>query len=87
MVFAIITFHNTHFALKAKRVLETNGNKPEIIPVPREFSSECGFCCKILWEEKDKTEDILRRHSVEFDDVHRWERDEEMERQKKFRFV
>jgi hypothetical protein len=86
-IYAIITFHTTHFALKAKKVLENNAIKFETIPVPREFSSECGFCCKVLWEEKDKTEDILRGHSVEFNAVHRWERDEEMERQKKFRFV
>jgi hypothetical protein len=86
-VYAIITFHNTHFALKAKKVLEKRGRKPETIPVPREFSSECGFCCKVLWEEKDTISDILAENSVEFDAVHRWERDEDMERKKKFRFV
>jgi hypothetical protein len=40
-----------------------------------------------LWEEKDETEDLLREHSVKFDVVHRWERDEDMERQKKFKFI
>jgi hypothetical protein len=87
IAFAIITFHNTHFALKAKKVLERNGRKAETIPVPRQFSSECGFCCKVLWEDKSETEDILRVHSVEFDSVHRWERDEETEREKQFIFV
>jgi Putative Se/S carrier protein-like len=86
-VYAIITFHNTHFALKAKKVLEKSGRKPETIPVPREFSSECGFCCKVLWEEKDAVADILTGNSVAFDAVHRWERDDEMERKRKFRFV
>ena len=86
-VYAIITFHNTHFALKAKKVLEKSGRKPETIPVPREFSSECGFCCKVLWEEKDTIADILTENSVAFDAVYRWERDEDMERKKKFRFV
>jgi len=86
-VYAIITFHNTHFALKAKKVLEKSGRKPETIPVPREFSSECGFCSKVLWEEKDAIADILTENSVAFDAVYRWERDEDMERKKKFRFV
>jgi len=85
--YAIITFHNTHFALKAKKVLEKNGRKPETIPVPREFSSECGFCCKVLWEEKDTIAKILTGNSVAFDAVYRWERDEDMERERKFRFV
>jgi hypothetical protein len=86
-VFAIITFHNTHFALKAKKVLEKNGKQPETIPVPREFSSECGFCSKVAWIEKDTILKILTENSVEFDTVYRWERDEEMERKKQFRFV
>ena len=85
--YAIITFHNTHFALKAKKVLERCGRKPETIPVPREFSSECGFCCKVLWEEKDAIAEVLKEHSVAFDAVYRWERDEDFEREKKFRFV
>jgi len=86
-VYAIITFHNSHFALKAKKVLEKSGKKPETIPIPREFSSECGFCCKVLWNEKDETENILITNRVEFDSIYRWERDEEMERKKKFVFV
>lgn len=87
IAFAIITFHNSHFALKAKRVLEKTGRRSETIPVPRQFSSECGFCCKVLWEEKNETEDILRQHSVAYDSVHLWERDEETERNRQFTFV
>ncbi len=86
-VYAIITFRSTHFALKAKRVIEKNGRRSETIPVPREFSSECGFCCKVNWEEREEMEKILRENSVEIDSVYRWERDEENERKKKFRFV
>jgi len=86
-IYAIITFHTTHFALKAKKVLEKSEIQFETIPVPREFSSDCGFCCKMLWEKKDGIVTILRENSVEMDSVYRWERDEEIERKKKFRFV
>ncbi len=86
-VYAIITFCNTHFALKAKKVLEINGRRAETIPVPREFSSECGFCSRVIWEEKEEIETILRESDVEIDAIYRWVRDEEMERKKKFRFV
>jgi len=85
--YAIITFHSSHFALKAKKVLEKNGKKPETIPVPREFSSECGFCCKVPWDEKEVSEHILRENDVVFDSIYRWERDEETEKKKKFIFV
>jgi len=86
-VYAIITFHTTHFSLKAKKVLEKVGIPFETIPVPREFSSDCGFCLKVLWEEKDEVTKILNENNVQFDRIHRWERDEEKEKKKKFRFV
>lgn len=86
-VYAVITFLNTHFALKAKKVLESNGKTVETIPVPREFSSECGFCCKIPWDEKECAEKILRERRVQTEHIYRWERDEERERKNKFTFV
>ena len=87
IVYAIITFHTTHFSLKAKKVLEKSRIPFETIPVPREFSSDCGFCCKVPWKEKDEVAKILDENHVEFDRIHRWERDEEREKKKKFRFV
>ena len=74
-LYAVITFHTTHFAIKAKKVLEKNGKKPRMIPVPREFSSDCGFCCKILWKEKNEAEKILVDNNVEIDRIFKWEKD------------
>jgi hypothetical protein len=86
-VYAVITFHTIHFALKAKRVLNKNGKNLEMIPVPREFSSNCGFCCKAPWTEVDEIKNIFIDQHVEFDQVYRWERDDEAQRKKKFKFV
>jgi hypothetical protein len=85
--YAIITFHTTHFAIKAKKVLARSGKRFEMIPVPREFSSDCGFCCKVSWEEKEKIENILGENRIEIDSVFRSDEDEEREGKKKFRFV
>ena len=73
--YAVITFHTTHFSLF------------ETIPVPREFSSDCGFCCKVLWDSREKARMILEQNHVEFDHIYRWERDEEKEKKKVYRFV
>jgi hypothetical protein len=73
--------------LKAKKVLEKSEIHFETIPVPREFSSDCGFCLKALWEEKDEVVNILKENNVEFDRIFRWERNEEREKKKGFRFV
>ena len=87
IAYAIVTFHTTHFSLKAKKALEKTGTPFETIPVPREFSSDCGFCLKVLWEVKDEVVKILNENFVEFDRIHRWERDEEREKKKAFKFV
>ena len=86
-VYAVITFQTTHFALKAKKILEKSGKKPEMIPVPREFSSNCGFCCKIPWQEKEEVEKIFIDNQVELDQIYRWEKDDEADKKKKFRFI
>jgi len=85
--YAIITFHTTHFSLKAKKVLEKSKIHFETIPVPREFSSDCGFCLKALWEEKDEVVNIMKGNNVEFYRIFRWERDEEREKERGFKFV
>lgn len=83
--YAIITFHNTHFALKAKTFLKNYGLRVETIPVPREISSECGFCSKILWKDKEIAKKIMKEHNIIYENIHRYECFEEKE--KKFNFV
>lgn len=43
-VFLIVTFFTSHAAIRAERDLKALGLKVELIPVPREISSACGFC-------------------------------------------
>jgi len=86
-VYAVITFHTTHFALKAKKVLEKSGIPFETIPVPREFSSDCGFCSKVLWDSRETAEMLLRQNHVDIDRIYRWERDEDSEKKRAYRFV
>lgn len=40
----ILTFHSVHAAIRAERILKASGRSPELIPVPREIASDCGFC-------------------------------------------
>jgi hypothetical protein len=82
-IYGIITFHTNHFALKTKMVLEENGKKSDLIPLPRELGSDCGLCCMVSWEEKDEAEKILKENSVEIVSILRWERDEDKGRKKK----
>ena len=45
----ILTFHSVHAAIRAERTLKARGVSTDLIPVPREIASDCGFC--LLLEE------------------------------------
>jgi len=40
----LITFFSTHQVLRAEKLLKGKVPRLDLIPVPREISSECGFC-------------------------------------------
>jgi hypothetical protein len=40
----IVTFSSSHTALRSERSLKGRGLAVDLIPVPREISSACGFC-------------------------------------------
>ncbi len=45
----LATFESSHAALRAEGALKAAGLPVELIPVPRQISSDCGFCllCEI----------------------------------------
>lgn len=45
--FIIVTFFTSHAAIRAEREMRTRGLGTELIPVPREISSACGFCLRL----------------------------------------
>ena len=45
------------------------------------------FAAKYYGKKRDAIEKIFKEHNVEIDCIYRWERDEEREKKKKFRFV
>lgn len=47
MNYIIFVFDSTHRALKADKLLTVNGLKFEVIPTPKEISSDCGISIRI----------------------------------------
>lgn len=72
--FCLITFYTTHDVLKAEKVLMNSNLKIELIPVPREFSANCGISMCLPWEKKDNAVDILKNNSIQIENVHQWNR-------------
>ncbi len=47
MNYLILTFQSTHHVLKAERILIAKGIKFDIIPTPKDITSECGMSIRI----------------------------------------
>ncbi|MFC1504323.1 DUF3343 domain-containing protein [Spirochaetota bacterium] len=73
-IYCIIIFNTSYHALKAEQILKELNNKFKIIPVPREFSSNCGVALRIPWDKNEKVVSLLRSKNVRIEEVHRWER-------------
>ncbi len=70
----LILFHSTHHALKGEKILKAAGFEPDAIPVPREFSANCGISICLAWGDRHKAEAVLQDKSVPVEGFHCWER-------------
>jgi len=59
MSYKIIIFQSTHHVLKAEKILEKEGFKFDIIPTPKQFSSDCGMSIRVD-VQKSNIEDITK---------------------------
>lgn len=61
----IVTFPNTHLALKAERIAKEAGIRAKMIPVPRYISSDCNMGMRVAPEHKEALEASLKAAGVE----------------------
>ncbi len=61
---AIITFQSTHQVLKTEKLLHKEGVDFDIIPVPKQISSDCGMAIRIEMENKKRIESILEENTI-----------------------
>ncbi len=69
--YGVVLFHTTSAALKAERVLEHAGIEVKAIPVPRQFSSDCGISVRFPARRTDEVRSLLEAESVETAGIHR----------------
>ena len=68
--YAVILVHSTSYALKAEKVLEKSGITCKLIPVPRQISSDCGSCIRILRVDKENVLRALTTANVEIGEIY-----------------
>lgn len=66
---SVILFYSTNYAIWASEVLKTKNIENKMIPVPRELSSDCGYCVKIKNGDNTKVEKILKDNNIEYDRI------------------
>ena len=66
---AIILFHSTNYAIWTQDLLKENNITCKMIPVPRDLSSDCGYCVRISPDDLEVSEKLLKENNVEYDRV------------------
>ncbi len=66
----VVTFHSTHYALKSERVLKKAKYNIKLVPVPRQFSSNCGLALQFDCDNKDIFLDLFKKNKVEVEALH-----------------
>lgn len=70
MIYGVVLFHTTSAVMKAEKLLNQSGVVTKLIPVPREFSSDCGLSLRFDWEQRDSISDRLKAAGVELMGIH-----------------
>ncbi len=68
MNYIVFIFESTHQVLKVEKILKENNIKYDIIPTPKEFSSDCGMSIRIAdsSDDKNKIRLLLLNNQIAF---------------------
>jgi hypothetical protein len=66
---SVILFHSSNYAMWAVDVLKHNNIDNKLIPVPRDLSSDCGYCVMVGSDFITQAEEFLKRENIEFDRI------------------
>ena len=61
---SVFVFESVHRVMKAEKLLKGKGIKIDLIPVPREISSDCGVAIELSEESEEKASLILRENRI-----------------------
>lgn len=65
----ILTFHSSHHAVRAERVLQLHNIPCRNVPCPRELSSSCGVALRFPGAELDRVGELLREARVDVESI------------------
>ena len=68
--YGVVLFHTTSSAIRAEKLLAQASHTVKLIPVPRQFSSDCGIALRFDWHQHEQVRSALDKAHVEIDAIH-----------------
>jgi hypothetical protein len=69
MTRGVLLFHTTSAVMRAEKSLLTEGVRIQLIPTPREFSSDCGISIRFEWADLSQIQALISQGNLEFDSI------------------
>ena len=68
--FGVVLFFSVSHALRAEKLTLQAGLKIKLIPVPRQFSSNCGTALRFHWPDEPQIRQVLSASGMEMEAIH-----------------
>lgn len=68
--YGVVLFYTTSSAIRAEKLLAREGYVVKLIPVPRQFSSDCGIALRFDWHQYEQVRSMLDKAHVGIDAIH-----------------
>jgi hypothetical protein len=67
-------FESIHFVMRGEKILKGAGLVTDVVPIPREISSDCGMALVFGCQDRDRVEQLLDAESLKVVGVYRLRR-------------
>jgi hypothetical protein len=67
MALAVILVFSVGHTLKGEKILKENSVPCKLVPVPRQFSSDCGVCLRIEAADKERAAALFAASKMEYE--------------------
>jgi len=68
--YGVILFYTTSSAMRTEKVLVKAGYSVELIPTPRELSSDCGIALRFDWTQHEQIRSDVDDARIEIAGIH-----------------
>ena len=68
--YAVIIVYSTSHALRIEKLLDGQGITNKLIPVPRQISSDCGVCVRILRADVPAAQVAIDAAQIDIQGIH-----------------